>query len=398
MTTLAVPDTVTGVTLKKEPGSDLDPGRSEAAPETATPRADCEGAGEGAVGAVARQAGVAAGTLPEEAQTETADVVAAKGPRAIAITGAAGYVGRLVVQAFAKVPGTVETILALDLREVPAADRIDGVTYVAMDIGSDKLGSLLKEHKIETVVHLAAILRPRSREQAYQAEVLGTKNLLEGCLAAEVRHFIVTSSGAAYGYHADNAAWLDEDDPIRGNEEFVYADHKRQIEELLSRHRTEHPALTQLVFRPGTILGETTSNPITDLFERRFVLGIRGIATPFVFMADEDVVRCIETGVREGRTGTFNLAGDGVMTLRDIASYTGKRYVPLAASLLRFAMWIGRALRLTEHGPEHVGFLEHRPVLANDRLKAEFGYTPRYSSREVFERYWSAKQKQQGSA
>ncbi|MEZ5024266.1 MAG: hypothetical protein R2728_13575 [Chitinophagales bacterium] len=34
--------------------------------------------------------------------------------------------------------------------------------------------------------------------------------------------FIVTSSGAAYGYYADNAEWLKEEDPIRGNQEFPY--------------------------------------------------------------------------------------------------------------------------------------------------------------------------------
>ena len=32
-------------------------------------------------------------------------------------------------------------------------------------------------------------------------------------------------------------------------------------------------------------------------------------------------------------------------------------------------------------------FLRYRPVLDNRRLKREFGYQPRYSSREVFELY-----------
>ena len=44
-------------------------------------------------------------------------------------------------------------------------------------------------------------------------------------------------------------------------------------------------------------------------------------------------------------------------------------------------------LRLTPHGPEQVRFLRYRPVLANDRLKDDFGYTPAYTSREAFERY-----------
>ena len=34
--------------------------------------------------------------------------------------------------------------------------------------------------------------------------------------------------------------------------------------------------------------------------------------------------------------------------------------------------------------PEQVDFLRYRPVLANRRLKEEFGYTPRFTSREAF--------------
>ena len=50
-------------------------------------------------------------------------------------------------------------------------------------------------------------------------------------------------------------------------------------------------------------------------------------------------------------------------------------------------LWIGRSLRLTEHGPEKVRFLRYRPVLANDRLKRVFGFTPTRTSREAFEEY-----------
>ena len=50
------------------------------------------------------------------------------------------------------------------------------------------------------------------------------------------------------------------------------------------------PALEQVVFRVGTILGETTRNQITALFERPRLLAIRGAASPFVFIWDRDVV------------------------------------------------------------------------------------------------------------
>ena len=58
-----------------------------------------------------------------------------------------------------------------------------------------------------------------------------------------------------------------------------------------------------------------------------------------------------------------------------------------AAGLLAFGLRVGRMLRLTVHGPEQVGFLRHRPVLANDALKRDFGFTPAKTSAEAFESY-----------
>jgi UDP-glucose 4-epimerase len=62
----------------------------------------------------------------------------------------------------------------------------------------------------------------------------GTRNVLDACVAHGVKHLIVSSSGAAYGYHADNPAWLTETHPLRGNPAFAYSDHKRQVEEMLA--------------------------------------------------------------------------------------------------------------------------------------------------------------------
>ena len=57
--------------------------------------------------------------------------------------------------------------------------------------------------------------------------------------------------------------------------------------------------------------------------------------------------------------------------------------------MLKSVLWVAHALGLAERGPEQADFLRYRPVLANDRLKNELGYTPRYTSEQCFERYRS---------
>jgi UDP-glucose 4-epimerase len=305
------------------------------------------------------------------------------------ITGAAGYIGRLLLERVVSMRERFGVVVASDIREVTAGeDR--AITRLPMDVRSKGMERILHENHITSVVHLATIVTPgkkADRELEYQVDVLGTKNVLESCLKAGAGHLIVTSSGAAYGYHADNPVRLQEDDPLRGNPEFAYSDHKRQVEEMLLQARGEHPALKQLILRPGTILGASTNNQITDLFQKKMILGVQGSQSPFVFIWDMDVVDIIVKGILEQRTGTYNLAGDGVMGLAEIAAILKKPFLPLPVWLLRSALFLLKKCGFTQYGPEQVNFLRYRPVLGNRRLKEEFGYTPRKSSRQVFEHY-----------
>ena len=115
---------------------------------------------------------------------------------------------------------------------------------------------------------LRAFRPGRDHDLEYLVDVDGSRNVLEACVATGVRRVVVSSSGAAYGYHPDSPEWLRESDPLRGNDEFPYARHKRLVEEMLADYRTSHPELAQVVFRIGTILGPTVRNQITNIFAK----------------------------------------------------------------------------------------------------------------------------------
>src|SRR5690606_895716 len=132
---------------------------------------------------------------------------------------------------------------------------------------------------IKTVVHLAAIVVPpksMSEEDVYKIDVLGTKKILELCVQFKIKQIIISSSGASYGYYADNPEWIDENVEIRGNDSFAYSRNKRLVEEILLEYRKNHPNLKQCIFRIGTILGKNTNNQITNLFLKKISIGIIG--------------------------------------------------------------------------------------------------------------------------
>jgi UDP-glucose 4-epimerase len=306
----------------------------------------------------------------------------------VLVTGSDGYLGRQLMEALAREKQRFEKIVAMDVRDTSEQGRQAGIEYLRMDIRSPELGNILGQYHIDNVVHLASIVTPGKKpdpEFEYSVDVLGTQNVLEACINASVNKLIVTSSGAAYGYHPDNPAWLDEGHALRGNPEFTYSDHKRLVEEMLARYRVEHPKLKQLVFRPGTILGETANNQITAFFEKPFIFGLMGVDAPFVLIWDKDVIGCIMKGIKEDLAGIFNLAGDGIITMREIASKMRKPYLPLPIWLVKGSLWILKKLGLTQYGPEQIGFLRYRPVLSNRRLKEVFGYVPEKTTRQTFE-------------
>lgn len=303
----------------------------------------------------------------------------------VLITGGGGFLGSHVARALAA-RDDVELVVSADLRTGVARP---GILDVLLDVqDADAIAPLLREHRIDTVVHLAAIVNPgRDVDREYRVDVEGSANVLAACVSTGVRRIVVSSSGAAYGYHADNPEWIDEDQPLRGNDAFPYSRHKRLVEEMLAEHRTTHPELEQVVFRIGTILGPSVRNQITALWDGRRILRIAGSDSPFVFIWVDDVADAMARAATAGPAGVFNVAGDGRMTVPEIAARLGRRQLVLPAWALASALRIGRMLRLTEHGPEKVPFLRFRPVLANRRLKEEFGFVPTRTTREAFEEY-----------
>ncbi len=304
------------------------------------------------------------------------------------VTGGSGFLGRSVVRGLAAASDRVGLVVSADLNLPQAKDRIDGVVYDRADVTDfATVAGQIQENEIDTVVHLASIVNPGKSttvEQEYEVDVTGSKNVFEACVRHGVERVVVSSSGAAYGYHADNPEWLTEDDPVRGTDTFPYSLHKRLVEEMLAGYRESAPQLDQVVLRIGTILGESVDNQITDLFRRKRLLKIRGSDSPFVFIWDQDVMAIIEQAVLGEKTGIFNVAGDGRMTIDEIATELGKPVVTLPVGALKAALAVAHRLGLTPHGAAQTDFLRYRPVLDNHKLKSEFGYTPRYSSREAF--------------
>ncbi|MFP4635810.1 MAG: NAD-dependent epimerase/dehydratase family protein [Nitriliruptoraceae bacterium] len=309
----------------------------------------------------------------------------------VLVTGGSGYLGSLAVEAL--VAAGAAPVVSLDLHP-PAAGRT-GVIDVVGDVRAVTLPEVLEEQDIGAVVHLAAVLDPppdMDIATLRDIEVGGTARVVAACLDAGVEHLTVASSGAAYGYTpANRERPRRESDPVPGHPRFAYSRHKAEVESLLAAARDEHPELGQLILRPGTILGEGTDNLITRLFTAPVVPGLIDTDVPFQFVHDRDVAAVIARGVAERMNGVFNLAGDGVLTLRDIAAIEGRPFVRLPAGLLAAGLALAQRFGNAPYGPEQVDFVRYRPVLANDAIKAALPDLAWLSTAECYARFRSGR-------
>ncbi len=300
----------------------------------------------------------------------------------ILITGAAGDVGSALLRELAQAEGSAYEVVATDLRaprDLPAAIR-----FVPLDVRGEDPDRVFGDERPDVVIHLASIVSPTTREFAHAVDVVGSRNVLTACHAHGVRRLVVTSSGAAYGYHAENANPLVESDPIRGNPEFAYSDHKRRVEEMLAQARIDAPELEQVVLRVGTVLGAGLENQITALFHKPRLLALQGCESPFVFIWTRDLARILKRAIQDGPAGIFNVAGDGALGVSELSQALNKPVLRLPVWLLKLALAIAHPLKLSRYGPSQVRFLQYRPVLDNGALKAQFGYVPDLTSAEVF--------------
>jgi UDP-glucose 4-epimerase len=301
------------------------------------------------------------------------------------ITGGAGYIGSRLVDLLSRREDT-EQIVICDLAP-PAAYR-PKTQFERVDVRDrEAVRRALRSSGADALIHLAFILNPSHDEQLmYDVDVNGAHNVLEAAAGAGTSQVLVASSSTAYGAFPDNPVPLTEDDPVRGVPGFPYARHKTESDRLCQLWAAAHPDRVMTIVRPCIVFGPSVDNYIVRLWTKvPFTADAGQLDTPIQFVHEDDVVEAMSALLLGRHAGAFNVAGDGLMTLRECSEIIGSpiRKMPLRAYRgLARAMW---AARLSEAPPGQIEFALHPWVVSNEKLKRTTGWSPRYSSRETFE-------------
>lgn len=276
----------------------------------------------------------------------------------IAITGVSGNLGqRLLPMLHGK------RILGFDMR-APSGEFPSNFTFESMDLGKesscDAMIRLFREHRVDTVVHLAFVLDPLRQgildhKRMWQINVAGTARVMEAVAEINrlapgtIRRVIALSSVSAYGPELPEN--VTEDHPLNAHT-LTYAVHKKEMDEVVRRRAEALDDCEVVVLRPHIFVGKTMQNYMAgslkgdayghgrigrrmqakgDRLPMLLPAGDEYLQKKFQFVHVDDVARLIKHILDDDErpeTKIFNLAARGpAMTIGDAAQLAEARLI-----------------------------------------------------------------------
>ncbi len=323
--------------------------------------------------------------------SENSLTVAVTGP-----TGTFGYALMALLQADAR----VGRIVGIARRPFdPAAHGWTKLEYRRGDV-RDPAALAETFAGADVVVHLAFLITGSTDRRAIRAiNVDGTLNTFAAAAAAGACRFVYASSVAAYGFASDNPAAMTEQWPARPAEHLFYAQEKAEIERLLQAAAAEHPATDLYVLRPPIVLGPNTvgaksllPGAVAPFAKRLASLALRlpfpipalVAPLPLQFIHEQDVGEALRLCVAgAGPPGTYNIAGEGVLTAIDVARELGFLPLSIPRGPVQAAARLVAGLPLA---PPQVGWAEaiSQPAIMDaGKAQRELGWSPRWTGIEA---------------
>jgi UDP-glucose 4-epimerase len=313
------------------------------------------------------------------------------------ITGGSGYIGGRLIDLLSQDPAN--EVLNLDLRP-PAIPR-PRTRFLRMDVRDRGMRGLLEAERPDALVHLAFVLNPMRDEQTmYDIDVNGTQNVLEAASGAGVGQLLVASSTTAYGAFPDNPVPLTEEHPVRGLPGYEYARDKTEIDRQCQLWAAQHPDRVMTIVRPTIVFGPNVDNYIVRFWSSSpFFPLLDGADPDWQFVHEDDLVEAMSRLLVERRGGIFNITADGTIKLSEAARLAGLKTRKISTAVYRRIAKAAWRLRLpkVEAPPGQIDFILYPWIASNEKLKAELGWMPRYTSRETFEITMRAKGIARGS-
>lgn len=271
---------------------------------------------------------------------------------------------------------------------VAPAEPLPRVTFVRADIRSPLIAKIMGEAAVDTVVHMGVIATPRqagSRSAMKEINVIGTMQLLAACQRTPaLRQLVVKSTSAVYGSGPKDPALFTEGMEPRHRPSSGWAKDSVEVESYVRGFSRRRPDVTVTTLRFAHIIGPLMRTGLTSYFSLPVVPTVLGFDPRMQFVHEDDALGAIGAAVSRPVSGTFNIAGPGVLLLSQAIRMVRRPSIAVPAALLP---WAGRTLSPRGHAdlsPEMVRFLTYGRGLDTSAAQQRLAFVPTHSTPAAF--------------
>ncbi len=224
-------------------------------------------------------------------------------------------------------------ILGIDSRDVSKVTQMKGLSAINMKYSRGNFENLFRTHDFDIVYHLGRISHS-SNEQNVLAKridlsVMGTSRILDLCERSGVKKVIILSTFHVYGALPDNSIFLGEDAPLRASIRHPELRDVIEMDQMCTSWMWKNQKnISTVVLRPCNIIGTQIQNAMTRFLSGPVALKPVDYNPFFQFIHEFDMAHILYKSMDSIPTGTYNVAGDDFISLRDALKIVGTKGVP----------------------------------------------------------------------
>lgn len=235
----------------------------------------------------------------------------------VLVTGANGFIGRDLIPRLSR----HHEVLAV-VRGPHQAAPSERVSVVAMDLARSLRTKMLPA-QIDIIIHLAQanVQFPEGASELFAVNTSATQQLLDYGRRAGARQFILASTGDVYGWHLGLCRETDPAEPVS-----YYAATKHAAETLTRAYSDYFATCVLRLFQPyGPGQLNRLIPRLADRIRQQQAVRLHKDDQPRLTPIHiDDVARAIERSIDKCYTGTLNIAGEQVVSMRELAETIGR--------------------------------------------------------------------------
>ena len=242
---------------------------------------------------------------------------------------------------------------------------------------SGGLITLIKDHDLDTVVYAP----PTCRQQL---DLEDAESVFQQCARAGIKKFVLLSSAMIYGASPHNPGFISEAHVISRSEQKRISKDWLDLEALAAAYMGELSGtnIELNILRSCAVLAPGSDDYFSQLLSKPLACVLPGHDPTIQLLSPVDLASAVRSVITNDAGGLFNVAPDGVITLRAALRLSEAKRLPVSRLVQRL---VRRPLtRLGLARPiEQLDYIRYSWTISNRKAKRELKWEPSRSSVEA---------------